>query len=102
MTNDLRNKTVVCDLSAIPADERSQHVALGKSLLTGSVVAEGDDEVRFEVGVDRFSDVVRFIDNERRCCRHLSFTLEVPARGGNLAFRISGPGVRDELHALVR
>ena len=102
MTNDLRNEAIVCDLSAIPADQRSQHIALGKSLLANSVVAEGDDEVRFEVGADRFGDVVRFIDNERRCCRYLSFTLEVPARGGNLAFRVSGPGVRDELHALAR
>lgn len=102
MTNDSKSEAIVCDLSAIPADQRASHVALGKSLLADNVVAERDDEVRLEIGADRLGDVARFIDNERLCCRHLSFTLDVPPRGANLALRISGPGVRDELHALVR
>lgn len=102
MANELTDDAIVCDLSAIPADQRASHFALGKSLLANNVVAERDDEVRFVIGSDRLSDVVRFIDNERLCCRHLSFALDVPARGANLALRLSGPGVRDELHALVR
>jgi hypothetical protein len=49
-------------------------------LLANNVVEERDDEVRLEIPADRLGDVVRFIDNERLCCRHLSFTLDVPAR----------------------
>jgi hypothetical protein len=46
------------------------------------------------------ADVVRFLDNERRCCRHLAFVLEVPARDADLVLRVTGPGVREELRAL--
>jgi hypothetical protein len=102
MENDLTGDAIVCDLSAIPADQRQAHIALGKSLLTTGIVDERDDEVRLEVGADRLGDVTRFIDNERLCCRHLSFTLDVPARGANLVLRVSGPGVRDELQALIQ
>ena len=102
MTNDQTGDAILCDLSAIPADERESHIALGTSLLATTVVWERDDAVRFEVGADRLADVTRFIENERRCCRHLTFTLMVPARGAALILTICGPGVRDELHAFVR
>jgi hypothetical protein len=102
MENNLTGDAIVCDLSAIPADQREAHVALGKSLLTNGIIDERDDEVRVEVEADRFGDVTRFIGNERLCCRHLSFALDVPARGANLVLRVSGPGVRDELQALIR
>ena len=91
---------IACDLSAIPHDERESHIALAKSLLAGSVILESDDEMRFEVAPERLKDVARFVENERRCCRHLAFVIEVPARDANLLLRVSGPGVRDELRSL--
>jgi len=94
------NDPIVCDMSAIPADQRQSHIALAKSLLASSVVFESDAEMRFELAPDRLADVIRFVDNERRCCRHLAFFVEVPARDANLLLRVSGPGVREELHAL--
>jgi hypothetical protein len=100
MSTDV-NDAIVCDLFAISTDQRESHITLGKALLANHVVAEHDDEVRLEIGVDRLGDVVRFIENERLCCRHLSFALDVPPRGADLALRISGPGVRDELRALL-
>jgi hypothetical protein len=59
-----------------------------------------NDGVAFELPADRLRDVARFIDNERRCCSHLAFTLEVPPRGANLTLRVSGPGAGEELRAL--
>lgn len=87
-----------CDLSAIPADERAAHIALARGLIRS--VRDVNDGVAFELPADRLRDVARFIDNERRCCRHLAFTLEVPPRGANLTLRISGPGAGEELRAL--
>ena len=46
MENNLTGDAIVCDLSAIPADQREAHVALGKSLLTNGIIDERDDEVR--------------------------------------------------------
>ena len=100
MSTDV-NDAILCDLSAIPADQRESHIALGKSLLANDVVAEHDEDVRLTIGAGRLGDVVRFIENERLCCGHLSFALEVPARGADLAFRISGPGVRAEFRAIL-
>ena len=102
MQNESTFEGIVCDLTAIPAEERESHLALGRSLLANYVIGAGDNEVRFELGADRLSDVTRFIENERRCCQHLAFSLDIPARSENLTVRVSGPGVRDELDALIR
>lgn len=95
---------VVCDLSSIPADQRNAHLELGRTLLFSSVhtVREVDDGLLFELPADRLGDAVRFVENERRCCRHLSFALEVPPRGANITLRVTGPGAREELRALAR
>ena len=94
---------IVCDMSAIPADERDAHVALARSLffVNETGLRELDDGVVFELEPDRLADVAAFLENERRCCRHLSFRLDIPPRNARLVLRISGPGALDELRALV-
>ena len=101
MNHDIPDDAIVCDMSAIPADQRESHIALARSLLVNNAVAESEDEMRFALAPEQLSDVVRFIDNERRCCRHLAFILEVPARDANLLLQVTGPGVREELRALA-
>ena len=94
---------VVCDLSAIPADQRTAHIALARELFGDERnLRQLDDGIETVVPVDRLRDAAAFIDNERRCCRHLTFSLEVPSRGATLAMRVTGPGAADELRALVR
>lgn len=95
---------VVCDLSAIPADQRQAHLELARTLLFGDDRAVSDIEngLRFELPPQCLGDVARFVENERRCCRHLAFALEVPPREGNLVLRVTGPGAREELRALAR
>ena len=100
MKDDPRCDPIACDLTAIPVDQRESHIALVRSLLAGNVTFESKLEMRFELGAERLGDVVQFVANERRCCRHLAFVIEVPAHAESVLLRVSGPGVREELHAL--
>lgn len=95
---------IVCDLSAIPADQRDEHFALARSLLFADerAVHEVEGGLAFELPQERLADVARFLENERRYCRHLAFALEVPPRNGTLSLRVTGPGAREELRGLLR
>ena len=95
---------IVCDLAAIPADQRDAHFELTRTLLFGDdgAVREIANGLLFELPAERLGDAARFVENERLCCRHLAFTLEVPPRGVNLTLRVTGPGAREELRALLR
>jgi hypothetical protein len=94
---------IACDLSAIPAEQRAAHLGLVRSLFGESQrpreVANG---LEVSVSADRFADVVSFIDNERRCCPHLSFAVEVPTDNAPLLLRVTGPGAVAELRAAAR
>ena len=91
---------IACDMSAIPTEQRAGHLALVRSLFGEEQqpreVANG---LEVSVGADRFADVVSFIDNERRCCPHLSFTVEVPSAEAPLLLRVTGLGAAAELRA---
>ena len=95
---------VVCDLSAIPADQRAMHFAFARTVLFGgeSGVQDVENGIVFELPPERLADVAAFLENERRCCRHLAFTLEIPPRDATLVLRVTGPGASDELRALAR
>ncbi len=95
---------IICDLTAIPADHREAHFALARTLLFADeqAVREVQDGYLFELPADRIGDVAAFIENERRCCRHLTFSLDIPPRGAPVQLRVTGPGAREELRALLR
>jgi hypothetical protein len=95
---------IICDLSAIPADQRDAHFALARSLLFADehAVREVERGLAFHLPAERLADVARFVENERRCCRHLAFVVEIPPRGGTLTLRVTGPGASEELRALLR
>jgi hypothetical protein len=92
-----------CDLLALPPAARAEHLALAKSLLfqAGQIVDELPGGLSFELPSSRLEEVVRFVENERRCCAHLRFVIEVPPRGAALELRITGTAVREALSALV-
>ena len=98
------NESIVCDLSAIPAVQRDAHFELARTLLFGDegAVREVADGLLFELPAERLGDAARFVENERLCCRHLAFAIELPPRGANLTLRVTGPGAREELRALLR
>ena len=93
---------IVCDLSAIPADERSAHIALARRLFADHPARATDDGVEVVLPADRLGDAAAFIRNERLCCRHLAFTIHVPARDASITVGVMGPGAWDELRALIR
>jgi len=95
---------IICDLSAIPANQRDAHFALARSLLFADerAVREVEGGLAFDVPPERLADIARFVENERRCCQHLAFVLEIPPRNGTLTLRVTGPGASEELRALVR
>lgn len=97
-------EVIACDMSAIPAAERNAHVTLARTLLSSGVsaVRETATGLVIEVPSERLGDVAKFVDNERTCCPHLAFAIEVPPHRANLLFRVGGPGAREELSALAR
>lgn len=92
-----------CDLLVLPPTARTEHIALAQSLLfvAGQPVTELPDGLSFELPTSRLGEVVRFMENERRCCAHLGFVISVPPRGATLELRITGAGVREGLSAIV-
>ncbi|MEO8561016.1 MAG: hypothetical protein ABI601_03010 [bacterium] len=64
-------------------------------------VTELHDGLAFELPASRFDEVARFVANERRCCAHLSFVIDVPSHGAAIALRITGAGVREGLSAIA-
>ena len=99
----MSDEPIICDLSAIPAGERKHHVALARKLfMTSSSSIEIADGIQMTIAPERLDDAASFIANERRCCRHLTFSLHVPPRDAPLLLRITGPGAAEELRALLR
>ena len=81
---------------------RARVARLRSTRATGIEYSSGADGLQFGLPAERLGDVARFVENERLCCRHLAFALEVPPRGEALTLRVKGPGAREELRALLR
>ena len=94
---------IACDMSAIPAQQRATHIAVARDLFgSRQRVHEVEDGIEVVLPVERLRDAAAFIENERLCCRHLTFRLTVPERDATLALRVTGPGAAEELRALAR
>jgi hypothetical protein len=93
---------ICCDLLAIPADERGRHIALARSLIGGGAqLIESAEGYVIQLPVERLDELMSFMRNERRCCAHLGFRLDVPAAGAAVTLRVTGPGALDQLKALA-
>ena len=93
---------LVCVPSAIPARERAQHFMLARKLLTTQAVARADlpDGYAFRFMPDILAELLRFIDNERKCCPFLTFHLQIGPQAGPIWLRMTGPeGTREVLRA---
>ena len=94
-----------CDMTAIPAGERSAHQALSRRLMTEALaeLRELPDGVAFRFAAEEYDAVVRFVDRERRCCPFLRFTLEIAPDRGPIWLRLTGAeGVKAFIRAELR
>jgi hypothetical protein len=99
--NSNETQSLACDLTAIPADVREEHVISAPQLF--ALVQEVQDlpngfAIRFLNEQGRFMSIARFIDNERLCCPFFNFTLELEPNNGPLWLRLTGAeGVKEML-----
>jgi hypothetical protein len=101
--NNHANETesLACDLTAIPAMVREEHV-MSASQLFGAAEEVQDMPngfaIRFVNEPGRFLSIARFIENERLCCPFFNFGLELEPNNGPLWLRLTGAeGVKEML-----
>ena len=93
---------LVCVPSAISVRERAQHLVLARELLNKQAMARADlpDGYAFRFAPDILAELLRFIDNERKCCPFMTFHLQIGPQAGPIWLRMTGPqGTREVLRA---
>ena len=100
-TNSTETQPLTCDLTAIPADVREEHVITAPQLFA---LAQEVQElpngyaIRFANEPGRFMAIAKFIENERLCCPFFSFGLEIEPNSEPIWLRLTGgEGVKDVL-----
>jgi hypothetical protein len=96
---------MVCDLSAIPAEQRAEHETFAAQLLFESVLElrELADGYALRFSADAYTALAKFIANERLCCPFFSFVLEVTPQHGPLWLRLTGgDGVKELLRTMLQ
>ena len=83
---------LACDLGAIDAESRTDHLARAGHLLRDVALErrETADGYVFRFAAEDYGRVVEFVGNERLCCPFLHFVLEVPPAQGALWLEIRG------------
>jgi hypothetical protein len=105
--NNKLNETpsLACDLTAIPADVREEHVITAPQLFAlAKEVQELSNgfAIRFANELGRFMAIAKFIENERLCCPFFNFGLEIEPNSGPLWLRLTGgEGVKEILHTTL-
>jgi arsenate reductase (thioredoxin) len=91
--------SIVCDMRAIPAEERPKHISTSKELfsrIAESRELENGYEFRLTDDRDLLVKLAEFISLEKLCCPFLNFQVEVNAAGGPVFLRLTGPeGVKE-------
>src|SRR5687768_1934674 len=84
---------LACNPGAIPEGERAAHFALARRLFGGDSLAARElptgREYRFPAAA--FAEVARFVENERKCCPFLAFTLVVEPGEDGVRIQMTGP-----------
>lgn len=90
---DKNEPILACDLTAIPADVREEHVVSAPQLFaTAQEVRELADgfAIRFGNDAGKFMSIARFIENERLCCPFFRFGMDVEPNSGPIWLRLTG------------
>jgi hypothetical protein len=94
---------LACTPQAIPADEREGHFTLARELLARAHERRmAPHGVHLRYDAEDLPTVARFVENERRCCPFLRFSMELEPGGGALWLGMEGPaGTRELLEATL-
>lgn len=96
---------LACDLTAIPADVREEHVVTAPQLFsTAQEVQELPNgyAIRFLNDAGKFMAIAKFIDNEKLCCPFFNFGLEIEPNNGPIWLKLTGgEGVKEILQTTL-
>jgi hypothetical protein len=92
-TNLNEPQPLACDLTAIPASDREEHILTAPQLFaTAQEVLDLPDgySFRFLNEPGKFMAIAKYIENERLCCPFFNFSLEIQANQGALWVGLTG------------
>jgi hypothetical protein len=105
MNANVENQPLACDLTAIPASAREEHVLTAPQLFQSAQKVQeltNGYAIRFLNEPGKFMAIANYIENERLCCPFFNFELEIKPNGGALWLRLTGgEGVKDLLKATL-
>lgn len=99
------NQALACDLTAIPADVREEHILTSPQLF--GMAQEVQDlsngfAIRFLNETGNFMSIAKFIENERLCCPFFNFGLELEPNNGPIWLKLTGAeGVKEILQTTL-
>jgi len=106
MNNNLNEiPSLACDLTAIPADVREEHILTAPQLF--AMAQEVQDlpngfAIRFLNESGNFMSIAKFIENERLCCPFFNFGLEIEPNNGPIWLKLTGgEGVKEILQTTL-
>ena len=84
--------SIVCDLRAIPTNDRKEHIARAKRLLGFEFQERQElpDGYVWRFTADQYEDVCKYIAYDRLCCSFLTYCLEMTPQRGPIWLRITG------------
>lgn len=104
-TNSNENQALTCDLTAIPASVREEHVITAPQLFQQAQEIQelpSGYAIRFQNEPGRFAAIAKYIENERLCCPFFNFGLEVESNSGALWLKLTGgAGVKELLYVTL-
>jgi hypothetical protein len=100
-----QDQSLACDLTAIPANVREEHVVTAPQLFeTAQEVQELPNgfAIRFLNEPGKFMEIAKFIENDSLCCPFFNFSVEVEPHRGSLWLRLTGDeGVKELLQVTL-
>src|SRR5438874_8036630 len=103
MENNMQEANpLVCNLSAMSAEQRARHEQVIQHLFRQSVeeIKELPDGFAFRAGGSNFLEAAEFVSLERLCCTFFDFALAFDAASPSFWLTIRGPeGVKEFLRS---
>jgi hypothetical protein len=82
---------MACDMTAIAPADRSAHHQLTRELVAEAAIRESADGFLFDLPLEAFDRVARFVSRERLCCPFLDFRIETRADQQSVRLALGGP-----------